>query len=49
VEHYGCSDYAEEVCLEKAKVSRDFLLKLPKNPARNALAEMLDFLVERAF
>ena len=49
VEHYGCSQYAEEVCLEKAKVSRDFLLKLPQSLARNALAEMLDFLVERAF
>jgi geranylgeranyl diphosphate synthase type II len=49
VEHYGCSQYAEEVCLGKAKVSRDFLLKLPQSLARNALAEMLDFLVERAF
>ena len=49
VEHYDCSQYAEEVCLEKAKVSRDFLLKLPQSLARNALAEMLDFLVERAF
>ena len=49
VQNYGCSEYAEKVCLEKAKVSRDFLLKLPKSSARNALAEMLEFLVERAF
>lgn len=49
VEHYGCCEYAEEVCMEKARESRHYLEQIPQNAGRDILAEMLDFLVQRAF
>ena len=49
VEHYECDRYAEEVCMIKARESLAYLQKIPANPARDTLGEMLDFLVQRAF
>ncbi|MFT5088990.1 MAG: geranylgeranyl diphosphate synthase type II [Candidatus Latescibacterota bacterium] len=49
VEQYGCYEYAEDVCTRKAQESRDYLEQLPHSPGRDTLAEMLDFLVQRAF
>ncbi len=49
VEHYGCYEYAEAVCMQKAEESRDYLGQIPQSAGRDTLAEMLDFLVQRAF
>ena len=49
VEYYGCCEYAEEVCMRKARESMDYLQQIPHGEGRDTLAEMLDFLVQRAF
>lgn len=49
VEHYECDRYVERVCQQKAEESRAHLARLPANPARDMLEEMLDFLVRRTF
>lgn len=49
VERYGCYEYAETVCMQKAQESRDYLEQIPQSSGRDTLAEMLDFLVQRAF
>lgn len=49
VEHYECDRYVERVCQQKAEESRAHLARLPANPAREMLGEMLDFLVRRTF
>jgi len=49
VEEYGCIEYAEEVCRAKALESQQHLEKIPQSAGRDILAEMLDFLVQRAF
>lgn len=49
VEHYECDRYVERVCQQKAEESRVHLARLPANPARDMLEEMLDFLVRRTF
>ena len=49
VEHYECDRYVERVCQQKAEESRAHLARLPANPARDMLGEMLDFLVRRTF
>lgn len=49
VEHYECDHYVERVCQQKAEESRAHLARLPANPARDMLGEMLDFLVRRTF
>lgn len=49
VEHYECDRYVELVCQQKAEESRAHLARLPANPARDMLGEMLDFLVRRTF
>ena len=49
VEHYECDRYVEGVCQQKVAESLVHLEKLPANPERDMLGEMLDFLVRRAF
>ena len=49
VEHYECDRYVESVCQQKVEESLTHLEKLPANPSRDMLGEMLDFLVRRAF
>lgn len=49
VEHYECDRYVERVCEQKAEESWAHLARLPANPAREMLGEMLDFLVRRTF
>ena len=49
VEHYECDRYVEGACQQKVEESLAHLEKLPANPARDMLGEMLDFLVQRAF
>ena len=49
VERYGCTVYADEVCQRIAKVSLEYLEKLPPTPARDIMGEMLEFLIRRAF
>lgn len=49
IEQYGCDQYAEQVCREKANESRCYLQQIPPSPARDLLEEMLDFLIQRAF
>ena len=49
VEHYECDRYVERVCQQKAEESLAHLARLPANPARDMLGEMLDFLVQRTF
>jgi len=49
VEQYGCIEYAEEVCRSKALESQRYLERIPQSSGRDILAEMLDFLVQRAF
>ena len=49
VEHYECDRYVESVCQQKVAESLTHLEKLPANPSRDMLGEMLDFLVRRAF
>ena len=49
VEHYECDRYVERVCQQKAEESQAHLTRLPANPARDMLGEMLDFLVRRTF
>ena len=49
VERYGCIEYAEGVCRSKALESQRYLERIPQSVGRDILAEMLDFLVQRAF
>jgi len=49
VERYGCDQYAEQVCQEKARESLSFLEGIPASDARDILGEMVEFLVRRAF
>ena len=49
VEHYGSDGYAEEICRQTAEEGRRHLHKLPDNPSRQMLEQMLEFLVQRAF
>jgi geranylgeranyl diphosphate synthase type II len=49
VEHYGCYEYAEQVCTQKARESLDYLRRIPHSDGRDILGEMLDLLVQRAF
>ncbi|MEW6751736.1 MAG: polyprenyl synthetase family protein [Candidatus Latescibacterota bacterium] len=49
IEEYESDQYAEEVCRDKAEESRQYLRQLPDTPSRAILAEMVDFLVRRAF
>ena len=49
VEEYGCMAYADEVCQQTAKVSLQYLERLPPTPARDIMGEMLEFLIHRAF
>ena len=49
VEHYGCGEYAEQICRQKAGESLHYLERIQSSPSRDMLREMLDFLVQRAF
>ena len=49
VERYGCVEYAEKICLQKAEESLMYLEELEISEAREILREMLEFLVQRAF
>ena len=49
VEHYGCAEYAEQVCRQKAEESLRHLEKIRCCPTRTTLQEMVTFLVQRAF
>ena len=45
VGHYGCMEYAGQVCRQKAAESQNYLDAIQHNPARDILGEMLEFLV----
>ncbi len=49
IEHYGADKYAETVCQTKALESLELLQQLPPGIERDMLAEMLQFLIRRAF
>jgi geranylgeranyl diphosphate synthase type II len=48
-EHYGATAYAERACRKKAEESLGYLEAVPASPTRELLADMLEFLVQRAF
>ena len=49
LEKYGCLEYAQSVCEQKARESEASLSILPESESKEILKEMLDFLISRDF